>query len=46
MNIIFKKTFKYYLLILILVISICALNIYLVKMKELDSVILWQKNLW
>ena len=40
MNIIFKKIFKYYLLILILVISICALNIYLVKMKELDSVIL------
>lgn len=40
MNIIFKKIFKYYLLILILVISICALNICLVKMKELDSVIL------
>jgi len=44
MSIIFKKTYKIYLLTLILIILFCGLNVYLGRIKESSDNILWQKT--
>ncbi len=44
MSIIFKKTYKIYLLTLILIILFCGLNVYLGRTKESSDNILWQKT--
>jgi len=44
MSTILKKTYKIYLLMLLLMILFCGLNVYLGKVKESSDNILWQKT--
>jgi hypothetical protein len=44
MSIILKKTYKIYLLTLLLIILFCGLNVYLGRTKESGDNILWQKT--
>jgi hypothetical protein len=44
MSIILKKTYKIYLLTLILIILFCGLNVYLDRTKKSSDNILWQKT--